>query len=136
VRDGDIPLKPEELEAGRDLLPEICACAHLPALEDVSCRETRLEAQGEGPPVRWSESPSPPSGTDSCLGLGGPSGLSGLPRLSWERPPVPGHQGQIAIHVVSVAVHDRMLRSFARTLRPAAAGVPMPSSFDRVWRLI
>ena len=47
VRDGDIPLKPEEPEAGRDLPPEIMrqVCAHLPALEDVSCRETRVAAE-------------------------------------------------------------------------------------------
>jgi integrase len=47
VRDGDIPLKPDEPEAGRDLPPEIMrqVCAHLPALEDVSCRETRVAAE-------------------------------------------------------------------------------------------
>jgi integrase len=47
VRDGDIPLKPDEPEAGRDLPPEIMrqVCAHLPALEGVSCRETRIAAE-------------------------------------------------------------------------------------------
>jgi integrase len=47
VRDGDIPLKPEKPEAGRDLPPEIMRqlCGHLPALEDVSCRETRVAAE-------------------------------------------------------------------------------------------
>jgi integrase len=47
VRDSDIPLKPDEPEAGRDLPPEIMRqlCGHLPALEDVSCRETRVAAE-------------------------------------------------------------------------------------------
>ena len=47
VRDSDIPLKPEEPEAGRDLPPEIMRqlCGHLPALEDVSCRATRVAAE-------------------------------------------------------------------------------------------
>ena len=47
VRDGDIPLKPDEPEAGRDLPPEIMRqlCGHLPALEDVSCREARVAAE-------------------------------------------------------------------------------------------
>jgi integrase len=47
VRDNDIPLKPDEPEAGRDLPPEIMRqlCGHLPALEDVSCRETRVAAE-------------------------------------------------------------------------------------------
>jgi hypothetical protein len=36
--------------------------------------------RARAPPARCSESPSPPSGTDSCLG--GPVALSGLPRLS------------------------------------------------------
>jgi integrase len=47
VRDSDIPLKPDEPEAGRDLPPEIMRqlCGHLPALEDVSCRETRIAAE-------------------------------------------------------------------------------------------
>ena len=47
VRDSDIPLKPDEPEAGRDLPPEIMRqlCGHLAALEDVSCRETRVAAE-------------------------------------------------------------------------------------------
>ena len=47
VRNSDIPLKPDEPEAGRDLPPEIMRqlCGHLPALEDVSCRETRVAAE-------------------------------------------------------------------------------------------
>jgi integrase len=47
VRDSDIPVKPDEPEAGRDLPPEIMRqlCDHLPALEDVSCRETRVAAE-------------------------------------------------------------------------------------------
>ncbi len=47
VRDSDIPLKPDEPEAGRDLPPEIMRqlCDCLPALEDVSCRETRVAAE-------------------------------------------------------------------------------------------
>jgi integrase len=47
VRDSDIPLKPDEPEAGRDLPPEIMRqlCGHLPALEDVSCREIRVAAE-------------------------------------------------------------------------------------------
>ncbi len=47
VRDGDIPVKPEEPEAGRDLPPEIMrqVCSHLPALEKVSCRATRVAAE-------------------------------------------------------------------------------------------
>ena len=47
VRDSDIPLKPDEPKAGRDLPPEIMRqlCGHLPALEDVSCRETRVAAE-------------------------------------------------------------------------------------------
>ena len=47
VRDSDIPLKPDEPEAGRDLPPEIMRqlCGHLPALEDVSCREARGAAE-------------------------------------------------------------------------------------------
>jgi hypothetical protein len=47
VRDGDIPLKPDQPEAGRDLPPEIMrqVCAHLPELEDLSCRETRVAAE-------------------------------------------------------------------------------------------
>ena len=47
VRDSDIPLKPDEPEAGRDLPPEIMRqlCGHLPALEDVSCIEIRVAAE-------------------------------------------------------------------------------------------
>ncbi len=47
VRDSDIPVKPDEPEAGRDLPPEIMRqlCDRLPALEDVSCRETRAAAE-------------------------------------------------------------------------------------------
>ncbi len=47
VRDGDMPVKPEEPEAGRDLPPEIMrqVCSHLPALEKVSCRATRVAAE-------------------------------------------------------------------------------------------
>ena len=47
VRDSDIPLKPDEPEAGRDLPPEIMRqlCGHLLALEDVSCREARVAAE-------------------------------------------------------------------------------------------
>jgi len=47
VRDSDIPVKPDEPEAGRDLPPEIMRqlCGHLPALEDVSCREARVAAE-------------------------------------------------------------------------------------------
>jgi integrase len=47
LRDGDIPLKPDEPEAGRDLPPEIMrqVCGHLPALQDVSCREARVAAE-------------------------------------------------------------------------------------------
>jgi integrase len=47
VRDSDIPLKPDEPEAGRDLPPEILRqlCDCLPALEDVSCREIRVAAE-------------------------------------------------------------------------------------------
>ena len=45
---GDIPLKPEDPEAGRDLPAEIMRqlCQHLPALEEiVSCREVRVAAE-------------------------------------------------------------------------------------------
>jgi integrase len=47
MRDSDIPLKPDEPEAGRDLPPEIMRqlCGYLPALEDVSCREARVAAE-------------------------------------------------------------------------------------------
>ncbi len=47
VRDSDIPVKPDEPEAGRDLPPEIMRqlCDRLPALEEVSCRETRAAAE-------------------------------------------------------------------------------------------
>ena len=47
VRNSDIPLKPEEPEAGRDLPPQIMRqlCGYLPALEDVSCRATRVAAE-------------------------------------------------------------------------------------------
>ncbi len=47
VRDSDIPLKPDEPEAGRDLPPEIMRqlCGHLPALEDVSCPDVRVAAE-------------------------------------------------------------------------------------------
>jgi len=47
VRDSDIPLKPDDPEAGRDLPPEIMRqlCGHLPALEEVSCREIRVAAE-------------------------------------------------------------------------------------------
>ena len=47
VRDSDIPVKPDEPEAGRDLPPEIMRqlCDQLPALEDVSCREIRTAAE-------------------------------------------------------------------------------------------
>ena len=47
VRGSDIPLKPDEPDAGRDLPPEIMRqlCSHLPALQDVSCRETRVAAE-------------------------------------------------------------------------------------------
>jgi len=47
VRDSDIPVKPDEPEAGRDLPPEIMRqlCDHLPGLEEASCRETRTAAE-------------------------------------------------------------------------------------------
>ena len=47
VSAGDIPLRPDEPEGGRDLPPEIMRqlCQHLPALEDVSCREIRVAAE-------------------------------------------------------------------------------------------
>jgi integrase len=47
VRDSDIPVKPDEPEAGRDLPPEIMRqlCGSLPALEESSCRETRTAAE-------------------------------------------------------------------------------------------
>ena len=47
VRDSDIPVKPDEPEAGRDLPPEIMRqlCDQLPALEDISCREVRTAAE-------------------------------------------------------------------------------------------
>ncbi|MGO9079719.1 MAG: hypothetical protein ACLQDY_11845 [Streptosporangiaceae bacterium] len=47
VRDSDIPVKPDEPEAGRDLPPEIMRqlCDQLPGLEEVSCRETRTAAE-------------------------------------------------------------------------------------------
>lgn len=47
VRDSDIPVKPDEPEAGRDLPPEIMRqlCDQLPALEGISCREVRTAAE-------------------------------------------------------------------------------------------
>jgi hypothetical protein len=47
VRDSDIPVKPDEPEAGRDLPPEIMRqlCDQLPRLEEVSCHETRTAAE-------------------------------------------------------------------------------------------
>ena len=47
VRGSDIPLKPDDPEAGRDLPPEIMRqlCDRLPALEQASCRETRTAAE-------------------------------------------------------------------------------------------
>jgi integrase len=47
IRDSDIPLKPDEPEAGRDLPPEIMRqlCQQLPALEDVSCPDVRVAAE-------------------------------------------------------------------------------------------
>lgn len=47
VRGSDIPLKPDDPEAGRDLPPEIMRqlCDRLPDLEQLSCRETRTAAE-------------------------------------------------------------------------------------------
>lgn len=47
VRGSDIPLKPDQAEAGRDLPPEIMRqlCDRLPGLERASCRETRTAAE-------------------------------------------------------------------------------------------
>jgi integrase len=47
VRGSDIPLKPDDPEAGRDLPPEIMRqlCDRLPDLEQASCRETRTAAE-------------------------------------------------------------------------------------------
>jgi integrase len=47
VRDSDIPVKPDEPEAGRDLPPEIMRqlCDQLPRLEEASCCETRTAAE-------------------------------------------------------------------------------------------
>jgi integrase len=44
---SDIPVKPDDPEAGRDLPPEIMRqlCQHLAELEDVSCREVRVAAE-------------------------------------------------------------------------------------------
>ena len=47
VRGSDIPLKPDDPEAGRDLPPEVMRqlCDRLPDLERASCRETRAAAE-------------------------------------------------------------------------------------------
>jgi integrase len=47
VRSSDIPLKPDDAGAGRDLPPEIMRqlCDRLPDLEQLSCRETRTAAE-------------------------------------------------------------------------------------------
>ena len=49
-----------------------------------------------------------------------------IPQFAQDRAPLLGHQSQIAIYVVRIATHDRMLRPLTRTRRPATAASTSP----------
>ena len=55
-----------------------------------------------------------------------------IPQFAQDRAPFLGDQSQIAIYVVRIATHDRMLRPLTRTRRPATAASTSHSDLPRL----